>query len=225
MRACLTHFLLIAVAIIAVVVCAVICMGPTAFCNKFSPIVVNPTWAGRPPYDVSALRDKDGARQSSIAIGITPVGDGDEIPKDKVEKVGIGIHRRYIAVPAGSRPYLVPQAKCLLEEIGREFDNRCRQRGFKAKFVVTSMLRTEEDNKRLAAFNGNVSQNSMHRYGTTFDITYKRFWCSNEREAGICDEVLAGILTEFRRQGKCWVLRESNQPCYHITVNPKYTCP
>ncbi len=222
MRSCLIYSFIIVVIVIILIGVAIFCMGPTNFLNKFSPIVVNPTCGSRPPYDVSSLRDKDAIRQSSIAIGITPISDNDDIPKDKVQKVNL--YGDYIVVPAGSRRYLVPQAKSLLDEIGREFNSRCKQKGIRAKFIVTSLLRTEEDNKRLSAYNGNVAKHSMHRYGTTFDITYKRFWCSNEKDASICDEVLAGILSEFRRQGKCWVLRENNQPCYHITVKPQYSC-
>ncbi len=55
---------------------------------KFSPIVLNPAWKEKTPEYACSLRDRDNARQSSIKIGINPLGEiGDVIPKDKVVSV------------------------------------------------------------------------------------------------------------------------------------------
>ena len=40
---------------------------------------------------------------------------------------------------------------------------------------MTSVLRTQDDVKRLRRRNGNASANSAHFYGTTFDVSWKRF--------------------------------------------------
>ena len=39
------------------------------------------------------------------------------------------------------------------------------------KVIVTSVLRTQDDVKRLRRRNGNASANSAHFYGTTFDVS------------------------------------------------------
>ncbi len=88
--------------------------------------------------------------------------------------------------------------------------------------MITSLLRTEEDVNKQPKNNGNVSEKSLHRYGTTFDISYKEFRCAWSEEAMQCDEILERVLTEMRKEGKCWMLREVNQPCYHVTVKSRY---
>lgn len=43
------------------------------------------------------------------------------------------------------------------------------------QIIVTSVLRTADDVKRLRRRNGNASANSAHAFGTTFDVSYRRF--------------------------------------------------
>ena len=75
-----------------------------------------------------------------------------------------------------SVPYLVPQAAELLSEIGRSFqDSLVAHHLPPHKIIVTSVLRTGKDVKKLGRRNINASKNSAHCYATTFDITYKRF--------------------------------------------------
>ena len=70
-----------------------------------------------------------------------------------------------------SIPYLVPKAKDLLETIGRSFIDSLESRGGGSyQILVTSVLRVDQDVKRLRKRNGNASANSAHRYGTTFVI-------------------------------------------------------
>ena len=76
-----------------------------------------------------------------------------------------------------SIPFLVPKASALLDSIGANFLDSLESKGLNPnQIIVTSVLRTQDDVKRLGKRNVNASQNSAHVYGTTFDITYKRFF-------------------------------------------------
>ena len=75
-----------------------------------------------------------------------------------------------------SIPFLVPRASALLDSIGANFLDSLESKGLNPnQVIVTSVLRTHDDVKRLGKRNVNASKNSAHIYGTTFDITYKRF--------------------------------------------------
>lgn len=125
-----------------------------------------------------------------------------------------------------SVPYLVPRAATLLDEIGRNFLDSLAVKGIPFhKMVVTSVLRTNEDVARLRRRNGNASEQSCHRYGTTFDISYNVFHRvqdpdlppQEETWAVILKSVLAEVLDDQRRLGTCYVKYEYRQPCFHIT--------
>ena len=121
-----------------------------------------------------------------------------------------------------SVPYLTPAAAELLKEIGEDFQARTEEAGLaKCRVVVTSVLRTKEDVRRLAAVNGNASKNSAHCYGTTFDLSYYRFKTSGRASWNVYDdrlvEILADVLNEKRKTGRCYVRFEKQQHCFHIT--------
>jgi hypothetical protein len=87
--------------------------------------------------------------------------------------------------------------------------------------VVTSVLRTQEDVNKLRQSNGNASANSCHRYGTTFDISWKRF---RHPETGVdhyeeaYKQTLAEVLHGYRTLGTCYIVYERRQACFHITA-------
>lgn len=116
-----------------------------------------------------------------------------------------------------SCPYLVPDAKRVLEDCGREFQTLT---GSKSKPIVTSVLRTQEDVRKLQKVNSNATSNSCHCYGTTFDISYTAF--KKDLLASQSDEelrlALAQALAKLRKEGRCYVKFEKSQKCYHITV-------
>ena len=82
-----------------------------------------------------------------------------------------------------SSPYVVPKMAKLLDDIGASFQKMSQSN---AQFVITSVLRTEEDITNLKKKNGNASSNSCHCNATTVDISYVRFGQvgENEREDG-----------------------------------------
>ncbi len=116
-----------------------------------------------------------------------------------------------------SIPYLIPTAADLLIEIGRRFQDYA---GTDARFIITSLLRTQDDVKKLKRSNGNASPNSCHRYATTFDITYNRFDRKGGLREGRLKEDLARALYDLHSAGFCYVKYESKQACFHITVRP-----
>lgn len=116
-----------------------------------------------------------------------------------------------------SSPYVVPKVENLLNDIARAFQEKT-QSG--AKFIVTSVLRTEEDVKKLKRVNGNASTNSCHCNATTIDISYVRFDDDKIRPRSNYELrlALAQALHELREAGRCYVKIERKQYCYHITV-------
>lgn len=125
-----------------------------------------------------------------------------------------------------SVPYLVPRAAILLDEIGRSFLDSLASKGIPFhKMVVTSVLRTNDDIRRLRRRNGNASEQSCHRFGTTFDISYNIYHRVQDPDLppqpetwGVTlKQVLAEVLEDQRELGTCYVKYEVKQSCFHIT--------
>ena len=123
-----------------------------------------------------------------------------------------------------SVPFLTKEAAKLLMTIGENFRDSLLLKGLNPqRLIVTSILRTEEDVRALRRGNVNASENSTHRYATTFDIAYARF-DRMDRVSGCVDSypgqmkmVLAEVLRDLRNEGLCYVKHERRQPCFHIT--------
>lgn len=126
-----------------------------------------------------------------------------------------------------SVPYLTPSASDLLNTIATRFQSKLQAQGLaQYQFIVTSMLRTSDDVRRLRRVNRNAVRNSCHMYGTTFDIAYNCF----EKIDSVPDfegadathrvllNTLGETLKELRDDGRCYVKFERGQPCYHITT-------
>lgn len=121
-----------------------------------------------------------------------------------------------------SMPYLVPKAAQLLKDIGRAFQDTVRQRGGKDyRIKVTSVLRTDYSVSRLRRRNRNATEQSCHRYGTTFDISWTKFDCADTTHIVSLEDlknILSEIIYDKRRQGRCYAIFERRQGCFHITV-------
>ena len=82
------------------------------------------------------------------------------------------------------------------------------------------------DVKRLGQRNVNASKNSAHVYGTTFDITYKRFFKVEDPDgrpmqdvrADTLKLVLSEVLRDLKKKDMCYVKYELKQACFHITA-------
>ncbi len=123
-----------------------------------------------------------------------------------------------------SIPYLVPKAANLLETIGKAFQDSLKAQGVDSyRIIVTSVLRSRADVKKLRRTNVNASENSAHRHGTTFDITYIRFNRFNDDypydiPTEHLKHILAEVLRDLKNEKKCYIKYEVRQGCFHITV-------
>ncbi len=121
-----------------------------------------------------------------------------------------------------SMPYLIPKAADLLAEIGQAFTDTVSARGGKKyKIKVTSVMRTDNTVSSLRKRNRNATTSSCHRFGTTFDISYTRFICCDSSyivSQADLKNILAEVLYDLRKEGRCYVKYEVKQSCFHITT-------
>lgn len=165
--------------------------------------------------------------------GIRPARSRDDVKRlvSKHKLVNIS-HSPYYVVDnlSHSMPFLVPKAQHLLNTISINFIDSLISKGMKPYLpVISSVLRSTEDVKKLQRGNRNATTNSCHCYGTTIDIAYHRFipldasieelsskdmirWDDNLKF------VLGEVLNDLRAQGKCYVKYERKQACFHLTV-------
>lgn len=161
------------------------------------------------------------------AIGIAPLESREEADKLKNKLSHIVTNELYtVDSLTHSIPYLVPGAAALLDAIGQNFLDSLAAKGLNPnKIIVTSVLRTRRDVKQLRHRNGNASENSAHYYGTTFDVSWRRF-CKVEDEDGrpmqdvgadTLKMVLSEVLRDLKADDRCYVKYELKQGCFHIT--------
>ena len=76
-----------------------------------------------------------------------------------------------------SMPYVTPDTRAALEEIGRRFHTRLDEHGLPPfRLDVTSVLRTGKQQAALRRRNANAAETtSSHQFGTTLDIAYLSF--------------------------------------------------
>lgn len=165
---------------------------------------------------------------SARRIGIDPVSCRREAETSRGRVFHVFTNNSYkIDSLTHSIPYLVPQACLLLYKIGCNFQDSLGRKGLNPyRVIVTSVLRTKEDVRRLRKRNGNASLNSAHFYGTTFDIAYNRFdkiedadGCPTEDvRPGMLKQVLAEVLRDLKKKEECHVKYELKQGCFHVTA-------
>ena len=163
------------------------------------------------------------------AIGVPPVQNREAAEKLKTKLVKLEDTDTYVIDSlTHSIPYLIPSAKELLDDIGRIFQDSLSAKGLNPnKLIVTSVLRTEDDIAALRKHNVNASENSTHRYGTSFDLSYWRYVKVPELRGRPYEDVppeylratLSQVLKDLHDQGnRCFVKYEKKQNCFHITV-------
>lgn len=161
--------------------------------------------------------------------GVEAVIDRADAERRKSELVYVGSNPYFhVDKLYSSIPYLVPRASVLLQDIGRNFFDSLQIKGIPLhKIIVTSVLRSKEDVKKLRGHNGNATENSCHLYGTTFDICYNRYKTVEDPDGpkrrvvrnDTLKWVLSEVLNDLRREKRCLVKYEVHQGCFHITVN------
>ena len=161
--------------------------------------------------------------------GVPPVTNRAEAEHRMEELVYVGSNPYfYVDKLNSSVPYLVPKAAILLQDIGRAYFDSLYIKGIPLhQIIVTSVLRTKEDVRKLRTRNGNATENSCHLYGTTFDICYNRYKTIEDPDGperrqvrnDTLKWVLSEVLRDFRERGRCYIKYEMKQGCFHLTVN------
>ena len=161
-------------------------------------------------------------------IGIKPLKDREAAEKlgGKVMEIKNGDFYQVDSL-THSIPFLVPKASALLDSIGANFLDSLENKGLNPnQVIVTSVLRTQDDVKKLRRVNGNASANSVHMFGTTFDISYKRFFKVEDPDGRPMESVredtlklvLSEVLRDLKKKEMCYVKYELKQACFHITA-------
>lgn len=181
-----------------------------------------------PGFSVSFPDQQQVHLTSARRLGVSSVKDRKEAERRKNELVYVGANPYFhIDKLHSSIPYLIPQAARLLNDIGRQYFDSLHVKGIPLhKIIVTSVLRTEDDVKRLRQRNTNATENSCHLYGTTFDICYNRYLTvydprEGERRAVTSDTlkwILAEVLRDIRLSERAYIKYEVKQGCFHITA-------
>lgn len=166
--------------------------------------------------------------EAAKAVGIRPLEDR-EAAEDMKEKLTPIIDNEFYVVDSltHSIPYLVPRASALLDTIGSNFLDSLTAKGLNPnQVIVTSVLRTQGDVKRLRRRNVNASANSAHCFGATFDVSWKRFKKVEDKDGRPLQDVgsdtlklvLSEVLRDLRQAEKCYIKYELKQGCFHITA-------
>jgi len=161
---------------------------------------------------------------SAKAIGIVPLESRESVKDYKKQLKQITSNKVYeIDELTHSVPYLVPKACDLLDKIGNNFrDSLISLNAPLYKIIVTSVTRPEGDLKKLNTSNINSSPNSAHAYGTTFDISWRRFLKNDKSKMELTEDqlkqVLASVLRDLQKQNVCYIKHERQQACFHITA-------
>ena len=120
-----------------------------------------------------------------------------------------------------SYPYLTPEARDLLNLIGKRFQANLQAEGLpKYKFQISSLLRTIEFQRQLTRQNINATYGlSAHYYGTTFDIAYDKYDRRGKSYQDLkVEAILEKTLRELREECRMMIIRESSNKCFHMTV-------
>ena len=162
------------------------------------------------------------------AVGIRPLEDREEAESMKEKLTHITDNEFYVVDSlTHSIPYLVPRASALLDTIGSNFLDSLAAKGLNPnQVIVTSVLRTQSDVKRLRRRNGNASANSAHCFGATFDVSWKRFKKVEDEDGRPLQDVgsdtlklvLSEVLRDLRQAEKCYIKYELKLGCFHITA-------
>lgn len=191
--------------------------------------------------EVAELRQDKNAEQIATAqrLGIRVGGEGNRerlVREGRLVALGDSTAWWILRGMDHSVPYVTPDARAMLEQLGRRFHARLDGLGLpRYRMKVTSALRTDETQAELRRINSYASQTvSAHEFGTTVDVSHERFaapagLAGGELEAELLDDVgkehakvlqaeLGRALAGMRDAGALHVMMENKQPVYHMTV-------
>ena len=135
--------------------------------------------------------------------------------------------------------YLTPLTKEVLLLVAERFNLNIKKKGGHpdVKFAVSSAVRPVSYNREISRNNLNVSLQSTHSYGTSFDIFFDEFYVVLPEYDYLSDEarrtlgfllggylrrqfhaVLFETLIELQEEGVLYAILERSQRCYHVTA-------
>jgi len=172
-------------------------------------------------------------RATLVADGSSPTAQNERADDDNLSRMqdvamlNRFVHSGYlVSVPASTSSYYIhnlpaqyryarPWTKLFLTRLSRQY-----YRKFGDRLRVTSLVRTERRQRRLAHVNANAAKavgdsRSSHLTGATIDIS-KRFMSAAERRW------MRDVLYTLRQQGYIYAIEEFYQPTFHIMVYRNY---
>ena len=116
-----------------------------------------------------------------------------------------------------SKAMLLPEVKDLLEEMGNDYADAMEGTDSEGTvFRVTSMTRTDEQQRRLTRRNRNATRGqSTHSYGASFDIAFM----DRPNENANCSRPtreIQKLLLRYQKEGRILIIPEGG--CMHITL-------
>ena len=196
-------------------------------CRDHSPVMNAPrNIRGVSGFQRTFNDDNKKQMASATALGVQPVRNLEQARRHKALEQIASCETFKVDSLTHSLPFLTHGAAALLDDLGQGFLDSLSSKGLNPyRIVVTSVLRTSELIKDLKKSNVNSIENSTHCYGTTFDVSWKSFqkadpdsWRYYEPVgADTLKLVLAEVLRDFQKGGRCYVKYEVKQGCFHIT--------
>jgi hypothetical protein len=148
------------------------------------------------------------------------------IKNDSDVRYGLGV-KKLVEVTDGrgyridrlrySKSMLIPEVKALLEEMGNSYADALEGTSSEGTvFRVTSLTRTEEQQRKLTRRNRNATRGlSTHSYGASFDIAFM----DRPNEKANCNRPtreIQKLLLRFQKEGRILIIPEGG--CMHITL-------
>jgi hypothetical protein len=185
------------------------------------------------------------------SLGVGPVTSAAEIDRLAAggRLVPLGESEFYtIRILEHSAPFVTPDTRALLDDIGRRFRDALDEEGLPHyRLTVSSATRTPAFQEDLRSTNRNATTGtSSHEYGVSFDLVYTRWRyapaAGDSLARGLANQdrldallidrldalgaqyadrlfgVLTRVLIDVQERGDALVLLEAEQPVFHVTV-------
>lgn len=120
-----------------------------------------------------------------------------------------------------SHAWLLPETLKLLQDMGNDYADALEgTKSEGASFRVTSVTRTDKQQRKLARRNANATNStSTHSYGASFDIAFVDRQ-NTDAGCGTPTRAMERLLNRYQEEGLIYVIPEGN--CMHITLRRPY---
>ena len=120
-----------------------------------------------------------------------------------------------------SHAWLLPETLKLLQDMGNDYADALEgTKSEGASFRVTSVTRTDKQQRKLARRNANATNStSTHSYGASFDIAFVDRQ-NTDAGCGTPTRAMERLLNRYQEDGLIYVIPEGN--CMHITLRRSY---